>query len=140
VADALRAPVDWEPLIAGLPDQLPEAAHSVAFVADQVKVELAPLVTVLGLADKLTVGAGAGEVTETLADCVALPPLPVQVSAKTLLALRAPVDCEPLKGFVPVHPFEAEHPAAFWDDHVRVELLPLVTVLGLAAMDTVGAG
>jgi hypothetical protein len=32
---------------------------------------------VLGLALKATVGAGA--VTETVADCVALPPVPVQV-------------------------------------------------------------
>jgi hypothetical protein len=47
-------------------------------VVDQASVELPPLVTVLGLAVKLTVGAG--EVTETVADCVALPPVPVQVN------------------------------------------------------------
>jgi hypothetical protein len=52
--------------------------HEVALAADQVNVELAPLATVLGLAANATVGAG--EVTETVADCVALPPLPVQVS------------------------------------------------------------
>ena len=50
-----------------------------ALVADQVSVELLPLATVLGLADKLT--AGAGLVTETVADCAALPPLPVQLRA-----------------------------------------------------------
>jgi hypothetical protein len=32
--------------------------HEVAFVADQLKVEAAPFVTVLGLADKVTAGAG----------------------------------------------------------------------------------
>jgi hypothetical protein len=47
-------------------------------VEDQLKVEPLPLATVLGLAVKCTVGAA--EVTETVADCVALPPLPVQVS------------------------------------------------------------
>jgi hypothetical protein len=48
-------------------------------VADQVSVELPPLATVLGAALKLTFGAGA--VTETVADWVALlPPVPVQVS------------------------------------------------------------
>jgi len=78
VALAESAPVDCEPLTGMLPDQAPEAVHEVALVADQVKVELPPLATVLGLAEKVTVGAG--EVTETVVDCVALPPVPVQVS------------------------------------------------------------
>jgi hypothetical protein len=71
--------VDWEPLLALLPDQAPDAAQEVALAADQLRVAPPPLATVLGLAVKLTVGAGA--VTETVADCVALPPAPVQVSA-----------------------------------------------------------
>jgi len=70
--------VDCEPLAALLPDQAPEAVQEVALMADQVSVELLPLATVLGLAVKVTVGEGA--VTDTVADCVALPPLPVQVS------------------------------------------------------------
>ena len=70
--------MDCEPLAVLLPDQAPEAVQEVALVADQVNVELPPLATVLGLAVKVTVGAG--EVTETVVDCVALPPLPVQVS------------------------------------------------------------
>ena len=49
-----------------------------ACVADQVRVELVPLVTVLGLAAKLRVGVGC--VTDTVADCALLPPAPVQVS------------------------------------------------------------
>ena len=40
-------------------------------------MELLPLATELGAADNVT--AGAGVVTETVADCVALPPLPVQL-------------------------------------------------------------
>lgn len=71
--------MDCEPLVALVPDQAPEAVQEVALVADQDTVELPPLVTVLGLAPRLTVGAGA--VTEIVADCVALPPpAPVQVS------------------------------------------------------------
>jgi len=77
----VSAPVDCEPLMASLPDHAPEAVQEVALVADQLSVALLPLVIVLGLAVKLIVGAGAGEVTETVADCVALPPVPVQVSA-----------------------------------------------------------
>lgn len=44
---------------------------------DQESVELAPLAMLLGLALRLTVGAG--EVTVTVEDCAALPPAPVQV-------------------------------------------------------------
>ena len=60
-----------------LPDQAPDAVQAVALAADHVKVEPAPLLTVLGLAVKLTVGADC--VTETVADCTALPPAPLQV-------------------------------------------------------------
>ena len=74
----MSAPVDCEPLMALTPDQAPEAVQAVAFLDDQVKVALLPLVIVLGLAAKATVGAGG--VTDTVVDCVALPPAPVQVS------------------------------------------------------------
>ena len=60
------------------PDQDPEAVQAVALVADQVSAELLPLATVLGLAARLMVGTGC--VTDTVADCAALPPVPVQVS------------------------------------------------------------
>jgi hypothetical protein len=75
---AVRAPVDFDPLMAWLPDQALPAMHDVALAEDQLNMELAPLTTVLGLTLKVTVGAG--EVTETVADCAALPPVPAQVS------------------------------------------------------------
>ena len=75
---AVSVPVDCDPLAVLVPDQPPEAVHDVAWVADQLNVELAPLATVLGLA--VNVMVGAGEVTETVVDCRALPPLPVQVN------------------------------------------------------------
>ena len=74
---AVSAPVVWDPVSALAPDQDPEAVQAVALVADQVSVELLPLATVLGLAEKLTVGAGV--VTETVADWVAVPPPPIQL-------------------------------------------------------------
>jgi hypothetical protein len=77
---AVKAPVDCVPLVALEPDQAPEAVHEVAFVVDQLRVELLPLAMELGLAARLTVGAGVGEVTETVAAWVALPPAPVQVN------------------------------------------------------------
>ncbi len=69
--------MDCEPLTGLLPDHAPEAVQEVALVADQVRVELLPLITELGLALRLIVGAG--DFTDTVADCAALPPAPVQV-------------------------------------------------------------
>jgi len=77
VAFAVSEPVDCEPLTPLLPDQAPEAVQEVALVETQASVDALPPVIELGLALKLTVGAGA--VTDTVADCAALPPVPVQV-------------------------------------------------------------
>jgi hypothetical protein len=60
------------------PDQAPDAVHEVALFDDQVRVDALPLSIVLGLALKLTVGEGFA-LTVTVADCDALPPVPVQV-------------------------------------------------------------
>ena len=75
-----RTPVDCEPLAALLPLHAPDAVQAVAFVADQVRVELVPLVTELGAALIRTAGAGVAELTETVADWVALPPGPAHVN------------------------------------------------------------
>jgi hypothetical protein len=53
-------------LTAFAPDQAPEAVQAVAFVADQFKVALAPLVIALGPTLKVTVGVGA--LIDTVAD------------------------------------------------------------------------
>ena len=74
---AVKPAVVRLPLIASEPLQPPDAEHEVALVEDQVRVEAAPLATVVGLADRVTVGAGV--FTVTVADWVALPPLLVQV-------------------------------------------------------------
>jgi len=60
-----------------MPDQAPEAVQEVAFVDDQLIVDPLPLITELGTALRATVGADA--LTDTVADCDALPPAPVQV-------------------------------------------------------------
>jgi hypothetical protein len=74
----LSAPVDCEPLVALLPDHPPDAVHAVAFVEVHDNVELSPLEIELGFAVNVTVGEGW--LIVTFADCVALPPVPVQVS------------------------------------------------------------
>jgi hypothetical protein len=74
---AVRAGVVCEPAVASAPLQPPEAVQAVALVDDHVNAEVAPLLMVVGFAVRVTAGAGA--VTDTVADCAALPPLPVQV-------------------------------------------------------------
>lgn len=67
----------WLPEVPTAMFQAPEVVHELALVLDQVRV-LEPLyATLLGLALIDTVGAA--EVTEMVAFCVALPPVPVQV-------------------------------------------------------------
>ena len=65
------------PLVAALPVQPPEAVHEVALVLDQARVELLPEVIEVGLAFKVTVGAG--EVTVTVAFAGVEPPVPAHV-------------------------------------------------------------
>ena len=130
--------MECDPLVASLPLHPPEAVQAVAFVDDQDRVELLPLAMLLGLALKLTVGAG--EATVTVADCAALPPAPVQASVYVAFALSAPVDWEPLVAWLPDQPPEALQEVAFVVVQVKVELPPLTMELGLAVRLTVGAG
>jgi len=75
---ALKATVVYEPLVGSVPVQPPEAVQAVALVEDQVSVDVAPLLTVLGFAFMVT--AGLGVLTVTVADWAALPPGPAHVS------------------------------------------------------------
>jgi hypothetical protein len=112
--------------------------HDVAFVALHVNVVLPPLVTLLLAAFNVTVGALFA--TDTVVDCAADPPVPVQVSVYLVVAESAAVLAEPLMASVPLHPPDAVHEVALVDDQVSVDLLPALTVVGLALTVTVGAG
>ena len=135
---ALRAPVDWDPLVARAPDQPPDAVQPVAFVEDHDRVALEPLEMLVGLTLSEIVGTGAD--TEIVTDWAALPPAPVQVSANWVAAVRFEVLCEPLVALTPLQPPEAAQEAAFVDDHVSVDAAPLLTVVGLPVSVTVGTG
>jgi hypothetical protein len=134
----VSAPLDWEPLIALLPDQPPEAVHAVALLEAQVRVELLPLATVLGLALMLTVTVGFA-LTDTVADCAALPPGPVQLSVYVELAFSAPVDWVPFTALLPDQAPEAVQEVAFVAVQFNVALLPLLMALGPTLKVTVGA-
>ncbi len=139
----VSGPVLALPEVGRLPPQAPLALQLVALVDDQVSVALLPRSTALGFALSAIVGAlgGGGALTITLTLWLDEPPAPVQVIANELFAaVNAPVLALPEIGRVPLQPPLAEQLVALVDDHVRVALLPLSTLLGLAANDTVGAG
>lgn len=126
------------PLVGSGPVMAPDAAQVSALVEDQVSVELPPAATLLGLALKDTVGGVT--VTDTVAELRAVPPSPVQVSTNLVVALNGTVVWLPLVGCAPVQPFDALQVLAFVEDHVSVEVLPLLMVVGFAAIVTTGAG
>ncbi len=134
---AVTAPVAFEPAVAIVPVQPPDAVQAVALVDDQVKVELPPLATLVGLALRETLGRGVE--TVIVADCVADPPAPVQVSMNLVAAVRVGVAAEPLIGSLPTQPPEAAQEVALVDDQLSVDALPLLTVLGFAVSVTAGA-
>jgi len=70
-------PVDQVPCVARAPLQPPEALHPVALSEFQLRLDVPPAATVVG--DPVRVTVGVAEVTTTCADCVVLPPGPVQV-------------------------------------------------------------
>jgi hypothetical protein len=74
----LSAPVLALPLVGSFPDQPPDAVQPVALLEDQFSVADPPLLTVVGLALRLTAGAGVDTLTGT--DWLVLPPGPLQVS------------------------------------------------------------
>jgi hypothetical protein len=129
--------VDWDPLVPLVPDQEPVAVQKVALEADQVSVDAAPELTVLGLAAIFMVGARPD--TVTVVDWELVPPVPVQVSAYTVVFDRGPVDQVPLVATLPLQPPEAVHWLAFPEVQLRLDASPLATVEGDEVSVTVGA-
>jgi hypothetical protein len=79
-------------------------------------------------------------VTVTVALWLVVPPVPVQLNVYTVVPLRAPVDVVPLIACEPFHPPDAVQEVALVEVQLKVEALPLLTLVGLAFNDTVGAG
>jgi hypothetical protein len=67
-----------EPLVARVPVQPPEALQAVAFLDDQLRVELPPELIVTGVAVNVTIGIPDAWTVST-ADDEADPPAPLQV-------------------------------------------------------------
>jgi hypothetical protein len=73
-------------------------------------------------------------------DWFALPPAPLQLSVKVLVMVSGPRASLPEVALLPVQAPEAVQEVAFAEDQVSAEDPPLVTDVGFAASDTVGAG
>jgi hypothetical protein len=137
VVVVLNDPVLALPLVGLLPDHPPLAVQLLALLEDQLSVAVPPLLTVVGFALRLTVGF-TGAVTLTVTDRLALPPAPLQVSVKAVVALSAPVLALPLVCSLPDQPPEAVQLVALVEDQLSVADPPLPTVVGLALRFTVG--
>jgi hypothetical protein len=130
----------WLPLAAFAPDQPPEAVHAVAFVLAHVSVDEPPDVTLVGLAEKLSVGTG-GAPTFTVTLCIALePPVPEHWIENVVEARRLLIVSLPDVALFPLQPPEAVQPVAFVEDHVSCVLPPELTDIGFALNEPVGVG
>jgi hypothetical protein len=109
-------------------------------VAVHCRVELPPVVTLVGVAVSTRLGAAA--VTETCVDCVALVfvLLFTQVSVNVVVVFRSPVRNVPLVGSVPLQPFDAVQLVAFVEFQAKVACLPYATVLGFAENSVIATG
>lgn len=125
------------PLMPRVPVQPPEATQLVASVDDQVSVVPPPLVTLLGVAVSVTVGAGE---TVTLAVAAPLPPAPEHVSVNADDIVSAVISSLPEVGREPDQLPEAVQAVASVVDHIRVVVPLLATALGVALRVTVGLG
>ena len=111
--------------------------HDVEFVDVQDKVELLPEIMVEGETVSDAVGTGGGA-TVIVAELLALPPVPVQVTVYVVLVVgdttREPATAFPVEKFVPVQDVE------FVEVQVKVELPPYAIEEGEAEMLAVGTG
>jgi hypothetical protein len=109
-------------------------------VEAHVKVLLAPLLTEVGAAVSVTVGAGVVLAIATEVVAWAVPPAPVQLRLNVAAAFNAPVVSFPETAFAPLQVPDAEHEVALVLDQVNMLVPPALTVTGLADNVTVGPG
>jgi hypothetical protein len=125
------------PLIGRGPDHPLEARQLAALVEVQLSITEPPLATALGVAVRLTVGLG---MIVTLAVAAIVPPEPVQASVYVAAAVMIAGVSVPLIARPPDHPPDAVQLEALVEDQVSVVAVPLITLVGVAARLTVGAG
>jgi len=130
-------PVDRDPLVLRSPDQAPDAEQRVALMLLQESTAEPPALTVLGAGFSVT--SGAGSVTVTVVDWVAEPPGPLQLNPNSVVLVNLAVAHRPLVRTGPLQPPMAWQLVAFFVLQVRVEVPPVLIVVGEAARLMVGA-
>jgi hypothetical protein len=134
---SVSADVVWVPEVDREPDQPPFAMQLSALLAFHVMLVVSPAVTLLGVAEILTLGkatAATNALDETL------PPTPAQFSVYTASALRAPVLSLPLDALVPDHAPDAVQLAALVLFQVRTVDEPTAIFVSAACRLKVGGG
>jgi hypothetical protein len=117
----------------------PEAVQLVAWVVDQRSCVLPPLVTLVGFALNVSVGA-APLCTVTVAERCTPPPAPEHDSVNVRLVVMLPiVQPADARGREPLHDPEAVQLVAWVVDQRSCVLPPLVTLVGFALNVSVGA-
>ena len=141
VVPAVIAGVVVEPPATGVASPIPLSIESaVAFAVVQVRVAVPPESTLVGLAERVHAGAEGAAVTVTGAEHVTVPPAPVAVPVKVVLAVIAGVVVEPAPtGVTEPTPWLIENVFAFEVVQERMEVPPELTLVGLAESAHVGA-
>ena len=137
---AASGDVVCEPLTALVPLQPPDAVQLLALAEVQLSVEVPPLAMVAGFALSATVGGGGGVPAVTVTVWLDVPPGPVQLSVKLVVALSGAEASLPLVALVPLQPSAAVQLVALVLLQVSCVPLPMITEVGFAASVTVGAG
>ena len=99
-----------------------------------------PLATLVGLAVNVAVGTGLAVTVTAAAVAVLVPPAPVQLSEYVVSVVKAPVLWLPPVANAPVQPPEALQDVVFVELQVSIAAPPLLTMVGDADIDAVGAG
>jgi hypothetical protein len=120
VVAELRAADAWEPEVASVPLQPPDAVQVVESVELQVNVEVVPGATDVGLAARVAVGI----ICIVVVVGWLVPPGPVHVNVKSVTAFSAPVLLLPLEANEPLQPPEAVQEVAFVELQVSVVSSP----------------
>lgn len=136
----LSVPVASLPEVDLEPVQSPVAAQDVALLELQFSVEELPCSNADGFALSANVGGGVAGVTLTVTVCVAVPPVPAQLSAKSVVVVSALRTSVPLIALVPLQPPLAVQLVALVVDQLSVDAPPLTTEAGVAVSETVGSG
>jgi hypothetical protein len=106
--------------------------QAVALAAAQLRVVVPPLAIVDGVALSAIEGGGSAPaaLTVTFTDWVAVPPLPIHVSANDALAVSGPVLAVPDTGLAPLQLPDAVQPLALLELHSSVAAPPESTLAG----------